>query len=50
MEPELLGKVADSRTGARKVQNEPETSCVNRKEESAQKMMGTCQKDINPIF
>lgn len=40
----LKGRRVRARAG--KVQDKPGTSCFARKQENAQGMMGTCQKDI----
>lgn len=40
----------DSRTGAEKVPDEPETSCGARKQRNAQRMRGTCQKDAGATW
>lgn len=45
MEPGPLTQVTGSRAGAGKIQGEAGTSCGTRKDGSAQRMMGTCQKD-----
>lgn len=37
--------MADSKTGAGKIQDEPTTLSCTRKEESAQRMVGACRKN-----
>ena len=48
LKKELLGEMADARPGAGKIPNEPE-SCA-RKQGRAQRMMGMCQKEQEPVW
>lgn len=44
----LLGRTADSRSGAGNIQDEPEISCCTRKQGNYQRLMGLCQKSSVP--
>lgn len=41
--------MADFRAGPEKVQYEPRTSCCAKKQESTQRMLETCQRDMSQL-
>lgn len=48
-EPEFLREIADSMSGAEKVQNDPGTCCCARMQRKAQKLIGTSQRAWDPL-